>query len=152
MSDETIDEGANAEQQLLARSLGALIGLRRFDSPIHQARAIHGATLALSPYADGMAPSDAQRLKELRNTSIRVALSDDPRAIPEADRDWLIAAMRRILGKARVVRTARPGWRSSQRPGRVATDMGTARSGTAPSGRISPIAGQPASPSQGSLS
>ena len=106
MSDETIDDRANAEQQLLARSLGALIGLRRFDSPIHQARAIHGATLALSPYADGMAPSDAQRLKELRNTSIRVALSDDPRAIPEADRDWLIAAMRRILGKAGAVALA----------------------------------------------
>ena len=103
MSDETIDEGANAEQQLLARSLGALIGLRRFDSPIHQARAIHGATLALSPYADDMAPSDAQRLKELRNTSIRVALSDHPGAIAEADRDWLIAAMRRILGKAGAV-------------------------------------------------
>ena len=103
MSGETIDDGANAEQQLLARSLGALIGLRRFDSPVHQARAIHGATLALSPYADNMAPSDAKRLKELRATSIRVALSDDPTAIAEADREWLIAAMRRILGKARAV-------------------------------------------------
>jgi len=103
MSGETIDEGANAEQQLLARSLGALIGLRRFDSPIRQARAIHGATLALSPYADEMAPSDAERLKELRDTSIRVALSDDPTAIAEADREWLIAAMRRILGKAGAV-------------------------------------------------
>ena len=103
MSDETIDDGANAEQQLLARSLGALIGLRRFDSPVHQARAIHGATLALSPYADNMAPSDAKRLKELRATSIRVALSDDPTAIAEADREWLIAAMRRILGKAGAV-------------------------------------------------
>jgi len=103
MSGETIDDGANAEQQLLARSLGALIGLRRFDSPVHQARAIHGATLALSPYADNMAPSDAKRLKELRATSIRVALSDDPTAIAEADREWLIAAMRRILGKAGAV-------------------------------------------------
>jgi len=103
MSGETIDDGANAEQQLLARSLGALIGLRRFDSPVHQARAIHGATLALSPYADNMAPSDARRLKELRATSIRVALSDDPTAIAEADREWLIAAMRRILGKAGAV-------------------------------------------------
>src|SRR5207248_10923346 len=71
MSGETIDEGANAEQQLLARSLGALIGLRRFDSPVHQGRAVHGATLALSPYADDMAPSDAKRLKELRDASIR---------------------------------------------------------------------------------
>ena len=103
MSGETVDDGANAEQQLLARSLGALIGLRRFDSPIHQARAIHGATLALSPYADNMAPSDARRLKELRARSIRVALSDDPTAIAEADREWLIAAMRRILGKAGAV-------------------------------------------------
>jgi len=103
MLDETIDDGANAEQQLLARSLGALIGLRRFDSPVHQARAIHGATLALSPYAESMAPSDAKRLKELRATSIRVALSDDPTAIAEADRVWLIAAMRRILGKAGAV-------------------------------------------------
>ena len=103
MSGETIDDGANAEQQLLARSLGALIGLRRFDSPVHQARAIHGATLALSPYADNMAPSDARRLKELRARSIRVALSDDPTAIAEADREWLIAAMRRILGKAGAV-------------------------------------------------
>ena len=103
MSGETIDDGANAEQQLLARSLGALIGLRRFDSPVHQARAIHGATLALSPYADNMAPSDAKRLKELRATSIRVALSDDRTAIAEADREWLIAAMRRILGKAGAV-------------------------------------------------
>ena len=103
MSGETVDGASNAEQQLLARALGALIAVRRFDSPIHQARAIHGATLALSPYADNMAPSDAKRLKELRATSIRVALSDDPTAIAEADREWLIAAMRRILGKAGAV-------------------------------------------------
>ena len=103
MSGETVDDGANAEQQLLARALGALIAVRRFDSPIHQARAIHGATLALSLYTDNMAPSDAKRSKELRDASIRVALSDDPTAIAEADRDWLIAAMRRILGKAGAV-------------------------------------------------
>jgi len=106
MSGETVDDGANAEQQLLARALGALIAVRRFDSPIHQARAIHGATLALPPYADDMAPSDAQRLKDLRATSIRVARSDDPTAIAEADREWLIAAMRRILGKAGAVVSA----------------------------------------------
>ena len=106
MSGETVDDGANAEQQLLARALGALIAVRRFDSPIHQARAIHGATLALSLYTDNMAPSDAKRVKELRTESIQNALSDDPRAMGEADRDWLIAAMRRILGKAGAVALA----------------------------------------------
>ena len=30
----TVKEGGDAEQQLLARALGALIALRRFDSPI----------------------------------------------------------------------------------------------------------------------
>src|SRR5438477_12098725 len=106
MSGETIDDGANAEQQLLARSLGALIAVRRFDSPIHQARAIHGATLALSLYADDMAAADAERVKQLRTESIQNALSDDPRAMSEADRDWLILAMRRILGKAGAVALA----------------------------------------------
>ena len=99
MSGETVDGGSNAEQQLLARALGALIAVRRFDSPIHQARAIH----ALSLYTDDMAPSDAERVKELRAESIQNALSDDPRAMGEADRDWLIMAMRRILGKAGAV-------------------------------------------------
>ena len=103
MSGETIDDGGNAEQQLLARSLGALIAVRRFDSPIHQARAIHGATLALSLYADDMPAADAARVKELRNQSIQNALADDPRAIAEADRDWLIMTMRHILGKAGAV-------------------------------------------------
>jgi hypothetical protein len=65
----TVKEGGDAEQQLLARVLGALIALRRFDSPIYLARAVHGATLALSLYAE------------------------DLRSIKEADRDWLIAAM-----------------------------------------------------------
>ena len=106
MSGETVDGASNAEQQLLARALGALIAVRRFDSPIHQARAIHGATLALSLYTDDMAPSDAERVKELRAESIQNALSDDPRAMGEADRDWLIAAMRRILGKAGAVALA----------------------------------------------
>src|SRR5438270_3846698 len=103
MSGETVDDGANAEQQLLARALGALIAVRRFDSPIHQARAIHGATLALSLYADDMAAADAARVKQLREKSIQNALSDEPRAMGEADRDWLIMAMRRILGKAGAV-------------------------------------------------
>jgi len=106
MSGETIDGGANAEQQLLARALGALIAVRRFDSPINQARAIHGATLALSLYADDMAAADAARVKGLRNDSIQNALSADPKAVAEADRDWLIMAMRRILGKAGAVALA----------------------------------------------
>ena len=106
MSGETLDDDANAEQQLLARSLGALIAVRRFDSPVNQARAVHGATLALSLYADGMAAADAERVKELRNESIQNALSDDPKAVAEADRDWLIMAMRHILGKAGAVALA----------------------------------------------
>src|SRR2546423_160840 len=106
MSAETIDEGTNAEKQLLARSLGALIAVRRFDSPIHQARAIHGATLALSLYADDMSAAEAERVKKLRAESIQNALSSDPRAMGEADRDWLIMAMRRILGKAGAVALA----------------------------------------------
>jgi hypothetical protein len=39
--------GADTQQEYLARALSALIALRRFDSPIHQARAVHNATLAL---------------------------------------------------------------------------------------------------------
>ncbi len=57
------DEAVGADQQLLARSLGALIGVPRFDSPIHLARAVHGATLALSMYADNLPASDGDRLK-----------------------------------------------------------------------------------------
>jgi hypothetical protein len=100
MRGGTLDDGADAEQQLLARCLGALIAVRRFDSPITQARAVHGATLALSMYADAMPECDAQRLKELRTRSIQVALSDDLRAISESDRDWLIGAIHDVLGKA----------------------------------------------------
>src|SRR5207237_4102292 len=97
MSGETVDGGSNAEQQLLARALGALIAVRRFDSPIHQARAIHGATLALSLYSDDMAPSDAERVKELRAESIQNALSVVARAMGVADWEWLMLAMRRVL-------------------------------------------------------
>jgi hypothetical protein len=96
----TVKEGGDAEQQLLARALGALIALRRFDSPIYLARAVHGATLALSLYAEDLPTSDAQRIKELRTRSLQVALSYDLRSISEADRDWLSATMRNVLGKA----------------------------------------------------
>jgi hypothetical protein len=91
--------GVGADQELLAR-LGALIGVPRFDSPIYLARAVHGATLALSLYADDLPASDGDRLKELRRQSLQVALDDDLRGISEADRDWLIAVMRNVLGKA----------------------------------------------------
>jgi hypothetical protein len=92
--------GAGADQELLARSLGALIGVPRFDSPIYLARAVHGATLALSMYADNLPASDGERLKHLRRQSLEVALDDDLRGISEADRDWLVAVMRNVLGKA----------------------------------------------------
>jgi len=71
----------------MARALGALIALRRFDSPIYLARAVHGATLALSLYADNLPASDAQRIRELRTVSLQVAVSDDLCGISEADRD-----------------------------------------------------------------
>ena len=96
----TAKGGGDAEQQLLARALGALIALRRYDSPIYLARAVHGATLALSLYAEDLPTPDAQRIKELRTRSLQVAVSDDLRGISETDRDWLIAAMRNVLGKA----------------------------------------------------
>lgn len=93
-------EGADAEQQLLARSLGALIGLPRFDSPIQLARVVHAATLAFSMYADNLPASDGARLKDLRRQSLQVALDDDLRGVSEADRDWLIGTIRAVLGKA----------------------------------------------------
>jgi hypothetical protein len=100
MLDGTPKHAGDAEQQLLGRALGALISLRRFDSPVHLARAVHGATLALSLYADGLPALDAQRIKELRAQSLQVALSDARRGISEVDRDWLVATMRNVLGKA----------------------------------------------------
>ncbi|HEY4870268.1 MAG TPA: hypothetical protein VIJ03_00060 [Candidatus Dormibacteraeota bacterium] len=100
MLDGTLKDAGDAEQQLLGRALGALISLRRFDSPVHLARAVHGATLALSLYVDGLPAVDAQRIKDLRAQSLQVALSDALRGISEVDRDWLIATMRNVLGKA----------------------------------------------------
>jgi hypothetical protein len=94
------DEGVGADQQLLARSLGALIGVPRFDSPIHLARAVHGATLALSIYTEALPARDGDRVRELRRQSLQVALDDDLRGISETDRDWLIGIMRAVLGKA----------------------------------------------------
>jgi hypothetical protein len=100
MLSGTLKHAGDAEQQLLGRALGALISLRRFDSPVHLARAVHGATLALSLYVDGLPAVDAQRIKDLRAQSLQVALSDALRGISEVDRDWLIATMRNVLGKA----------------------------------------------------
>ncbi len=64
------------------------------------ARAVHGATLALSLYADDLPASDANRIKDLRTQSLQVALSDDLRGVSEADRDWLISVISNVLGKA----------------------------------------------------
>ena len=99
MPGGTLRQAGNTEHQLLARSLGALIALRRFDSPIYLARAVHGATLALSLYANDLPASDAARIKDLRTQSLEVALSDEVRGISEGDRDWLIATMRNVLGQ-----------------------------------------------------
>jgi len=99
MPGGTLRQVGITEQQLLARSLGALISLRRFDSPIYLARAVHGATLTLSLYADELPAADVERLKALRTQSLQVALSDDLRHISEADRDWLIATVSNVLGQ-----------------------------------------------------
>jgi hypothetical protein len=99
MLGRTAKVGGDAEQQLLARALGALIALRRFDSPIYLARAVHGATLALSLYTDELPPPDVERLKALRTQSLQMALSDDLRHVSEADRDWLIASVGNMLGQ-----------------------------------------------------
>jgi len=100
MPGGTLKDGGDAEKQLLARALGALLAVKRFDSPIYLARAVHGATLALSLYGDDLPAPDANRMKELRAQSLQVALDDELRGISEADRDWLIAAIRNVLGKA----------------------------------------------------
>jgi hypothetical protein len=89
-----------SEQEMLARSLGALLSVRRFDSPIHLARAVHGASLTLAMFADNLPAADGPRLRELRRRSLEVALSVDSRGIAEADRDWLVATMRSVLAKA----------------------------------------------------
>ena len=99
MPGGTVDDGSHAEQQLIARALGALMSLEQFDSRIYLARAIHNATLALSMYADNLPALDAVRIQDLRRKSLRMALSDDLPGITEADRDWIIAAMRQVLGK-----------------------------------------------------
>lgn len=100
MTGGTLNREGDAEQQLLARALGALIAARRFDSPIHQARAVHGATLTLSLYADNLPAPDAERIKDLRHRSLEVAVSDDLWGISEGDRDWLTTVMHNVLGKA----------------------------------------------------
>ena len=91
-----------AEQEMLARSLQALDSVGRFDSPIHLARAVHGATLTLAMFADDLPAADGPRLRELRRRSLEVALSVDSRGIAEADRDWLVAGMHFVLSKAGV--------------------------------------------------
>jgi hypothetical protein len=100
MRSGTLKESGDAEQKLLGRALGALMSLRPFDSQVHLARAVHGATLALSRYADDLPALHAERIKGLRTQSLQVALSDDLRHISAADVDWLIATMRNVLGKA----------------------------------------------------
>ena len=96
----TPKDAGDAEKQLLARALGALLAVKRFEAPIYLARAVHGATLALSLYVDSLPPSDAKRVKELRVQSLQVALAEEPRGLGEADREWLIAEIRNVLGKA----------------------------------------------------
>jgi hypothetical protein len=102
MAIDILDEGALAEQRLLARSLGALIAAEPFRSPVELARAVHGATLALSMFGDYLPEAAGARLKELRAKSIDMALNEDAPAIAESDRVWLIAAISRVLGKAGV--------------------------------------------------
>ncbi len=92
--------GLGAEQELLARSLRALISVRQFDSSIQLARAVHAAALALALFADDLPAADGPRLRELRRRSLDVALSVDSPGIAEADRGWLAATMRPVLGKA----------------------------------------------------
>ena len=106
MAIEILDEGALAEQRLLARSLGALIAAEPFRSPVELARAVHGATLALAMFGDYLPETAGARLKELRAKSLDMALNDDAPAIAESDRVWLIGAMRRVLGKAGVTAPA----------------------------------------------
>ena len=98
----TTGPSVGAEQVMLARSLRALISVGRFDSPIHLARAVHGASLTLAMFEDDLPAADAARLRELRRRSLEVALSVDSRGIAEADRDWLVAGMRFVLSKAGV--------------------------------------------------
>jgi hypothetical protein len=106
MAIEILDEGAIAEQRLLARSLGALIAAEPFRSPVELARAVHGATLALSMFGDYLPDGAGARLKELRAKSLDMALNEDAPSIAESDRLWLIGAMTRVLGKAGVTMPA----------------------------------------------
>src|ERR1700730_13716640 len=99
MAIDMMDEGALAEQRLLARSLGALIAAAPFRSPVELARAVHGATLALSMFGDYLPEGAGARLKVLRAKSLDMALNEDAPAIAESDRVWLIRAMTRVLGK-----------------------------------------------------
>src|SRR5438128_8409196 len=100
MRNEILDDGAPAEQRLLAQSLGALIAAEPFRSPVELARAVHGATLALAMFADYLPEAAGARLKELRAKSLEMALNEDAPTIAESDRVWLIGAISRVLGKA----------------------------------------------------
>jgi len=102
MAIEILDEGALAEQRLLARSLGALMAATPFRPPVELARAVHGATLALAMFGDYLPEDAGARLKELRAKSLDMALNEDAPAIADSERTWLIGAMRRVLGKAGV--------------------------------------------------
>src|ERR1700730_9605758 len=106
MAIEILDEGALAEQRLLARSLGALIAAEPFRSPVELARAVHGATLALSMFWDYLPDGAGGRVEVLRAWSFDRARNADAPAIAESDRVWLIGAMRRVLGKAGVTMPA----------------------------------------------
>lgn len=91
------DEGVGADQIMLARSVGALLSLPRFDSPIHLARVVHGAALALAMFSDALSMGDGIRLRDLRSKSLEIACRWSH---PDAEREWLIALMGHVLGKA----------------------------------------------------
>ena len=74
--------------------LGGLIGLRRFDTPAQIAKAVHSGTLALRVFGTALGDADVARIKLINPSCL------DSAGISMADREWLMAKMRAVLGKA----------------------------------------------------
>ena len=84
----------DADYAMLARALGALIAVRRFDPSAQVAEAVHESTLALRMFAEELSDSELAHVKHLNQQAI------DGGGFGEPDRQWLMERIRRTLGKA----------------------------------------------------
>ena len=90
----TPGKDVDSDRALLARALGGLLAMRRFDTPMQVAKAIHTGTLALRMFSSALGEAELARLKQINQSCLEYV------GITEADRQWLMATMRSVLGRA----------------------------------------------------